>query len=130
MTANIYQGEERRKNVQDHRSPIIICKQEGKIDTICDTLHRVDTSISKLDMRINGSLDKMAIHVEDSIYWRRFIMGVAISLVVSIVGGATALFSLSYNLGQYTKMIQVNTGRLDKIEGFHERLQNGESRVP
>jgi hypothetical protein len=125
MTANIWDGNERRKNVQDHRSPIIICKQEEKINDISDAVHRTEGAVERLDLRINGTLEKMAVHVEDSTYWRRFIMGVAISLVVSIVGGATALFSLSYNLGEYTRQIKVNTDRLDKIEYFHDSLQRG-----
>ena len=113
------------RRVQDHRDPIVICKQEDKINEISDAVHRTEAAIGRLDMRINGTLDKMAVHVEDSTYWRRFIVGLAISLVISILGGASALFNLSYSLGQYTKMIQINTVRLDKVEAFHERVNEG-----
>ena len=119
-----WNGIERRKEVQDHTSPIIICKQEDKINDMSDAVHRTEAAVQRLDMRINGSIEKMSTHVEDSTYWRRFIMGTAISLVLSIIGGMCALFSLSYNLGQYTKQISVNTVRLDKIENVHERLYN------
>jgi len=111
--------EERR--IQDHtkRDVLIICKQEEKIDEIATTINRIESSIQRLDMRINGTLEKMGTHVEDSTYWRRFIVGVAISLVLSIVGGAVALFNLSYNLGAYTRQITVNTGRLQILESYH-----------
>lgn len=115
-----YKGIERR-NVQNHNDIFVICKQEENIVSIKDAIHRTESAIIKLDMRINGSLEKMSIHIEDSIYWRRFIVGVAVSLVLSIVGGAWALFSLSYNLGTYTKQIVVNTGRLDNLEEIHPR---------
>ena len=113
--------EERR--IQDHtkRDVLIICKQEEKIDEIATTINRIESSIQRLDMRINGTLEKMGTHVEDSIYWRRFIVGVAISLVLSIVGGSIALFNLSYNLGAYTRQIVVNTDRLKIIEEDHKR---------
>ena len=118
-----WDGKERR--IQDHRDPIIICKQEAKINEIWDCVTEQRGETKALNLRINGSLDKMAVHVEDSTYWRRFIMATAISLVISILGGAAALFSLSYNLGEYTRQIKVNTQRLDVMETFHQRLQDG-----
>lgn len=119
-----YLGEERR--IQDHTDILVICKQEEKINKISESVHRTENAIEKLDMRINGTLEKMSIHVEDSIYWRRFIVGVAISLVLSIIGGSVALFSLSYNLGTYTKQIIVNTERLNIIEEEHREIyRNG-----
>jgi putative NADH-flavin reductase len=123
-----YTGEERRKatRLQDHKDLLIICKQEDKIDKIFDSIHRTESAVDKLDMRLLNSLDKMSVHVEDSIYWRRFIVGVAISLVLSIVGGSVALFSLSYNLGTYTRQIVVNTDRLDQIEKEHRLLRDFE----
>jgi uncharacterized membrane protein (Fun14 family) len=116
-----YIGEERR--IQDHRDVLLICKQEDKINAIFDAIHRTEASVERLDMRINGTLEKMSGHVEDSVYWRRFIMGVAVSLVLSIIGGCVALFSLSYNLGQYTRQITINTDRLDEMEKEHKELR-------
>jgi hypothetical protein len=117
-----YQGVERR--VQDHREPIIICKQEDKINDMSDAVHRTEAAIGRLDMRINGTLEKMSTHVEDSTYWRRFIVGVAISLVISILGGACALFNLSYSLGTYTRQITIDTERLAVIEQEHRDHAN------
>ena len=116
-----WNGEERRKNVQDHRNPIIVCKQEDSIKVIEKAALKTESLITALDLRINGTLEKMTTHVADSTYWRRFIMGVAISLVMSMLGGAIALFSLSYNLGLYTKQILINTTRIDLIEEVHRR---------
>jgi hypothetical protein len=107
------------KEVQDHRDPLIICKQEKKIQDMSDGIIRIEGSISKLDLRINGTLEKMANHVEASEFWRRFIMTTAVSLVISIIGGAFALWQLAYNLGQYTKQITVNTDRFNIIEEEH-----------
>ncbi len=110
------------KLVHDHRDPIIICKQEEKINEMSLNVTEIKGDVKNLHLRINGSLEKMAIHVEDSTYWRRFIVGVAISLVVSILGGTAALYQLSYSLGEYTRQIKVNTVRLDKVEAFHEDI--------
>ena len=109
----IYSGPERRK-VQDHT--FIICKQEDSIKLISDSVIKIDGKLEKIDLRINGTLEKMAVHVEDSVYWRRFIVGVAISLVIAIIGGITTASTIAYNLGQYTRQIIINTGRLEKLE--------------
>jgi hypothetical protein len=103
-----------RRKVDDHR--FIVCKQEDNIKEIGNTMIRTEAKIEKLDMRLNGAFEKMAVHVEDSIYWRRFIVGVAVSLVITIIGGIVTAVTISYNLGQYTKQIAVNTCRLNVIE--------------
>jgi len=117
---------DRRKymEVQDHRDPQIICKQESKIIGMSEGIIRIEGSIERLDVRINGTLEKMANHVEASSFWRNFIMTTAISLIISILGGAYALWTLTYNLGQYTKQIQINTERLGIIERDHHREVN------
>lgn len=122
-----WKGEERR--VQDHREGTIICKQETAIKDISEAVIRTEGAVQRLDLRINGTLEKMAVHVEDSSYWRRFIVGVAISLVISILGGIVTVFSLSYNLGQYTSQIQVNTERIHSIEVENDRFHKAKSEV-
>ena len=114
-----WDGTERR--MQDHRNGNVICKQEDKINLICDTMIRTEGRLEKLDLRINGSLEKMAVHFEDSTYWRRFIMGVAVSLVVSIMGGILTVALVAYNLGEYTRQIKTNTVRIDVIEDCHKK---------
>jgi PIN domain nuclease of toxin-antitoxin system len=110
-----YTGPERRQVVQDHRDPVIICKQENKIVDMSDGIIRIEGRIEKLDLRINGTLEKMANHVEDSEFWRRFIMGTAVSLVISILSGAYALWFLTYNIGQYTKQIQMDAAYISEM---------------
>lgn len=125
MHTEKWDGKERR--VQDHTNPIIICKQEHKIDRMSDSVIRTEGALEKLDLRINGTLEKMAVHVEDSTYWRRFIMGVAVSLVVTILGGITTVGIVTYNLGEYTRQIKINTERLSKIEAIqHIHEKKGE----
>jgi hypothetical protein len=83
----------------------IICTKEKEIGIISDSVIRTEGALERLDLRINGTLEKMAVHVEDSTYWRRFIVGVAISLVISILGFAATSWAISYNLGQYAEKI-------------------------
>jgi len=107
-----------RRKVDDHR--YVVCKQEDSIRTISDTMIRTESKIEKLDMRLNGAFEKMAVHVEDSTYWRRFIVGTAISLVIAILGGIITAATIAYNLGQYTRQITVNTIRIAEIEEDHK----------
>jgi hypothetical protein len=83
----------------------IICAKEKEIGIISDSVIRTEGALERLDLRINGTLEKMATHIEDSTYWRRFIVGVAISLVISILGFAATSWAISYNLGQYAEKI-------------------------
>ena len=83
----------------------IICTKEKEIGIISDAVIRTEGALERLDLRINGTLEKMAAHVEDSTYWRRFIVGVAISLIISILGFAVTSWAISYNLGQYAEKI-------------------------
>jgi hypothetical protein len=64
----------------------------------------------------------MASHVEDSDYWRRFIVGTAVGLIVSILGGIVTITTIAYNLGEYTKQIKINTERLAYIENIDADL--------
>jgi hypothetical protein len=122
-----YLGPERR--IQDHTLPIVICKYEDSIKSLYETGIRTEASIKALDLRINGTLEKMTEHVNDSAWWRNFIMGTAITMVLSLLGWIVTAWittsSLSYNLGQYSKQIQINTGRLSLIE---EDLRTGHAR--
>ena len=117
-----WDGMTERRKVQDHNSPIIICKQEDRVTNMYESMIRTEGTIDRLDARINGTLEKMALHVEDSDYWRRFIVGTAVGLVISILGGIVTISSIAYNLGEYTKQIRVNTDRLEHIEGIDAEL--------
>lgn len=126
-----WNGKDRR--VQDHNNPMIICKQEEAIKEISQSGIRTEAAIKALDLRINGTLEKMGVHVEDSIWWRKFIAGTAITLTLAIIGAAAGYLwmgnTLSYNLGQYAKQITINTERLTSIEKeniqYHHIINNG-----
>ena len=96
-----------------------------KLTEIKESVIRTEGNVEKLDLRINGTLEKMGVHVEDFLWWRRFILGTAIGLIISIFGGVIALATLCTNLGEYTKQIKVNTDRLAIIETEHREVHRG-----
>jgi hypothetical protein len=114
---------------QDHRPPVIICKQEEKIHNISDTIIRVEGKVEKLDLRINGSLEKIGEHIADGSWYRKLIITTAISLVLSVIGGIFTAAMIAYRLGQYTNQIAINTGRLTNLESkIHESTISMEKR--
>ena len=122
-----YSGQERR--TQDHRDPVIICTQEDKINEMHTDVVEIKGDVKKLDLRINGSLEKISDHITEGRSWRQLIVGIAVSLVLTILGGIYTAFTISYNLGNYTKQIAVNTNRLDVIEEEHrEWVKDGKFR--
>lgn len=115
-----WNGEDRR--IHNHGDPIIICKQEDKINEMSEGIVRVEGTISKLDMRINGSMDKIARHMQEGDWYRKLVIGTAISLALSIFGGIittlTVSSSIAYQVGQYAKEITVNTSKIENIENY------------
>lgn len=105
---------------QDHRDPIIICKQEEKINEISENVIETKGEIKSLNLRINGALEKIANHMTEGEGYRRLIVGTAISLVLSILGGIVTVVTLAYHLGAYTRQISVNTERLNIVEQDHK----------
>lgn len=106
--------------MQDHRNETIICKQEDKINTIATSVTETNGEIKSLNLRINGALEKIAAHMTEGEGYRKLIVGTAISLVLSILGGIVTVATLSYHLGSYTRQIAVNTDRLNEIESDHK----------
>lgn len=95
----MYEGEERRK-----------------LSTHC--IHENDwgkmmTSVENLDKRINGSLHQMEKHMEQGHGWRVALIGVIIAIFIQIIGFA-------YLWGGMSKQVEINTGRLTKVEALHE----------
>lgn len=104
----------------------IICKKEKEINEISVGIAEIKGDVKTLNTRINGSMEKIASHMTEGEGYRRLIIGTALSLVLTILGGVTATWvitsQLGYTMGQFANQIKVNTGRLDKVEAFHEHL--------
>ena len=111
--------------MQDHRDPIVICKQEDKINQISVDIAEVNGCIKNLDTRINGSMDRIANHMNEGEGYRKLIIGTAVSLILAILGGVSTTWivtsQLGYTMGRFANQIEVNTKRLDKAEAIHER---------
>ena len=78
--------------------------------------------IKALNVRINGSLDKMATFMESGIWWRRAIIGVVFTIILQATGGLIVATRLAESYGQNHRQIDVNSGRLDVIESY---IHNG-----
>lgn len=115
-----WNGVERR--AQDHTSPVIICKQEKEIKDMSLGITEIKGDVKLLNNRINGSMEKIASHMQEGEGYRRLLITTAVSLVLAIIGGAVTAGSICYNLGQYTQQIAVNTKRLEVIE-LNERTR-------
>ena len=92
------------------------CRFEDKILGTSEGVIRIEGDVKQLNTRINGALDKIASHVEEGTWYRRLILTVGIGLITTVLGGIYTAATISYNLGQYSKQISVNTIRLDRIE--------------
>ena len=106
------------------------CPYKEKIEMIDNNVSslRVDIAgvkgdIKNLDTRINGSLEKISSHITEGTWYRRLIIGTALSLVTTIIGGIYTASQISFSLCQYANQIEVNTGKLHELERMtHERL--------
>ena len=111
--------------MQDHRDPIVICKQEDKINEIAVNIAEIKGDVKSLDQRINGSMDKIASHLTEGEGYRKLIIGTAVSLILAILGGVSTTWivtsQLGYTMGKYAQQIEVNTKRIDKSEAFHDK---------
>ena len=96
---------ERRQNIKQ------LC--DGHIK-LCEDIATIKQKVIAIDTRINGSIDQIEKHIEHGDKWRMTIAGVAVTLILVIVGG----------LMKFTrdeKQIEVNTVRVDKLEDLHPR---------
>ena len=109
--------------VQDHRDPVIICKQEDNIKTLVVDVAEIKGDVKNLDVRINGSMDKIACHLTEGEGYRKLIIGTAVSLALSILGGVLTTWivtsQLGYTMGKFANQIEVNTKLLDIDEEIH-----------
>lgn len=111
----------------------IICKKEKEISDIAIGIVEIKGDVKHLNTRINGSMDKIALHVADGDKYRRLIIGTAISLVLTIIGGISTTWlitsQLGYTLGKYANQIEMDATRLNKIEEFHVQLTKQQHQV-
>jgi hypothetical protein len=105
----MYDGPERRKVMHE-------CKFEEKIIETAEGVIRIEGDVKNLNTRINGSLEKIAAHVEEGTWYRRLIITIGIGLITTVIGGIYTATTISYNLGQYSRQITINTEKLHDME--------------
>jgi hypothetical protein len=72
-----------------------------------DTMIRVEERIIAMDKRVNGTVDEIKIHIENSRPRNIAIAGVAISIFVW-------LFNIAIEMGANKKQIEINTQRWER----------------
>ncbi len=72
-----------------------------------NTLVRIEERLIAVDRRINGTIDEVKHHIENS-RGRNIAIGTALVTIVIF------LINFSYGLGQTKKQVEVNTVRLEK----------------
>ena len=92
------------------------CIFKDKIIKTSEDVTEVKGDIKALSVRINGSLEKISYFMDSGIWWRRTIVGLSITMLLS-VGSAIYTFAvLANHYGANERQIEVNTKRLDIIE--------------
>jgi hypothetical protein len=102
----IYQGEERRKTGR-------FC--EGHI-TLCENMAIVKTTVLGLDKRINGTIDSIEKHIENS-------RGRNLGIILAFLGMITWLFTQGISYGESKKQIQINTDRWNKYMELEQKIR-------
>ena len=101
MTAlNQWDGSERRKN----RQPVCCLHEED--------WGALKATVTRLDERINGSLNSISKHMDDGIVWRGTIIGLVFTGVIQVIGFA-------YLYGDLQRQVQINTQRWDRYLEAH-----------
>ena len=95
----MYTGEERRKEQRDFCS--------GHME-FSNTLCRIEERLIAVDKRINGTIDDVKTHIENSRPRNIAIAGVLVTVFIF-------LFTLAINLGRSDKQIEVNTKILQSM---------------
>lgn len=109
----MWDGVERRTNVM--RCPVD-CRLEEAVMQASKDIVELRGEVKTLNVRINGSLDKISNFMESGIWWRRTIVGVVITVLLQATGGFVVATQLAESFGQNKRQIDVNTHRLDVLE--------------
>ena len=83
---------------------------------LSSTLARVEERLIAVDKRINGSIESIEKHIEHGGKWRLSIIGVAVTLVLAVIGWV-------YAYGQIAKQVEVNTDKWAKHEDIRVLLK-------
>jgi len=95
----MYTGPERRSNQR-------YC--DGHI-ALCEDMAIVKTTVLNLDKRINGSIDDIKTHIDNSRPRNIAIIGAAITIFIF-------LFNMAMSLGENKKQIEINAKQLEQIK--------------
>ena len=84
----------------------------------------IETTIIGLDKRINGSLKSIEDHMHQGAQWRIAIIGVAVTLLLQMIGGIIVISKLA-------KQVEINTIRLNTAESvlpsFYAKSAQGDA---
>jgi len=94
----MYDGEERRK---------LRSYCDGHLE-FSNTLARIEERLIAVDRRINGTMDEIKHHIENSRPRNIALIGALLTIVIFLI-------NFSYGLGQTKKQIEINTVKLEKI---------------
>jgi hypothetical protein len=89
------------------------CVHEDEFKQLAVDVTAIRGTLSNLDLRINGSLDKMKSHMEAGRLWRMTTAGLVVSFLLS---GIVWVFYA----GSLAKQVQVNTQRWDRLLEQHK----------
>ena len=84
---------------------MVVCDMHGEL---VKDIAVIKNTVEHLDKRINGSLDKVASHIEDGYVWRRVIVGVAITLIIQVI-------AFAFGYGFLVKSVSVNERIIQRI---------------
>ena len=94
----MYNGPERRNQPQ-------FCG--GHLE-FSNTLVRIEERLIAVDKRINGTIDDVTHHIENSRPRNIALIGTLVTILIFLI-------NFSYGLGQTKKQIEVNTVKLEKM---------------
>jgi hypothetical protein len=88
---------------------------EGHLE-FSNTLTRIEERLKMVDLRINGSINDIEKHIEHGAKWRMSIIGVAVGLIIAVIGWV-------YAYGQIAKQVEVNTEKWAKQEDIKQTIK-------
>jgi hypothetical protein len=114
----------------------------GKLEQICINTEVIKTNIENIDKRINGSIQDMEKHIEESKPYREMTIKhdealkgmnglktltitTLITVILAVIGGGWGFVA---SWGSSQKQISINTLRLDKIESLIYTVNTGKKK--
>jgi anti-sigma-K factor RskA len=78
------------------------------MEQFCPEHIKTAEALARIEVKVNGSYDRMASHVEDSKGWRTAIVSVAIAVILNVV-------SFAYIYGKLSNTVERNTLVINKM---------------